>query len=87
MPPSTKGSAPTPGVDKNLFVRQILHVLKDSDLSLNMWFRRRNMGYAKSLKEKIWTHEGPSTKRKKNDEHMKAHVLRKKRKEIAMFSK
>jgi hypothetical protein len=40
-----------------------------------MWFRRRDMGYAKSLKEKIWTHEGPSTKRK-NDEHMKAHVLK-----------
>jgi len=64
-----------------MFVRKILHVLKDSDLSLNMWFRRRNMGYAKSLKEKIWTHEGPSTKRKKNDEHMKAHVLKKKKRD------
>jgi len=42
-----------------------------------MWFRRRNMGYAKSLKEKkIWTHEG----RRKNDEHMKAHILKKKKK-------
>jgi hypothetical protein len=35
------------------------------------------MGYAKSLKN-IWTHEGPSTK-EKNDEHMKAHVLKKRR--------
>jgi hypothetical protein len=43
---STKNSAPTLGVDK-IFIRQILHVLKDNDLSLNIWFRRRNMGYAK----------------------------------------
>ena len=37
-----------------------------------MWFRRRNTGYAKSLKmwthegpniKKIWTHEGPTTKK------------------------
>jgi hypothetical protein len=33
------------------------------------------MGYAKSLKEKIWTHEGQV---QKNDEHMNAHVLEKK---------
>jgi hypothetical protein len=31
------------------------------------------MGYAK-VKKKIWTHEGPSTK--KNDEHKKAHELK-----------
>ena len=36
------------------------------------------MGYTKSLK--IWTHESPSTKKEKNDEHMKAHVLKKERK-------
>jgi hypothetical protein len=36
------------------------------------------MGYAK--KEKIWAHEGPSTK-EKNDEHMKAHVLKKRKEE------
>jgi hypothetical protein len=46
---STKNSAPTLGVDK-IFIRQILHVLKDNDLSLNIWFRRRNMGYAKKRK-------------------------------------
>ena len=40
------------------------------------------MGYSKKL-EKIWTHEGPSTK-EKNDEHMKAHILKRER-EIAMF--
>ena len=59
-----------------------------------MWFRRRNMGYEKRFqknwahegpniyikKKKIWTHEGPSTK-EKNDEHMKAHVLKKREKE------
>ena len=28
-------------------------------------------------KKSIWAHEGPSTKEKKNDEHMKAHVLKK----------
>ena len=27
-------------------------------------FRRRNMGYAKRLKEKIWAHEGPSIKKR-----------------------
>jgi hypothetical protein len=43
-----------------------------------MWFRRRNMGYAKSFKKQIWTHEGPSTK-EKNNEHMKARILKKKR--------
>ena len=47
---------------------------KDNDLSLNMWFRRRDMGYAK--RKKIWAHEEPSTK-EKNVEHMKAHVLKK----------
>ena len=31
----------------------------------------------KDLRKK-WTHEGPSTK-EKNDEHMKAHVLKKER--------
>jgi hypothetical protein len=77
---STKNSAPTLGVDK-MFIRQILHVLKDNDLSLNIWFRRRDMGYAKKY---IWTHEGPSTK-EKNDEHMKAHVLKKGGRKIAMF--
>ena len=39
-----------------------------------MWFRKKH-GLYKSLK-KIWAHEGPCTKRK-NDEHMKAHVLKK----------
>ena len=33
----------------------------------------------KVYKKIIWTHEGLSTK-EKNDEHMKAHVLKKKRK-------
>ena len=47
-----------------------------------MWFRRRDMGYAK--RKKIWAHEEPSTK-EKNVEHMKAHVLKKKRKKIVMF--
>jgi hypothetical protein len=45
---STKNSALTRGVDK-MFIRQILHVLKDNDLSLNIWFRRRDMGYAKNI--------------------------------------
>ena len=56
-----------------------------------MWFQRRDMDYAKSLKN--WTHEGPNIKKEikkyghlkvqvqKNDEHMKAHVLRKKKEE------
>ena len=74
---STKNSAPTLGVDKNMLVREIFHVLIDNDLSLNKWFKRRDMCYAKGLKKKIWTHKGPSTK-EKNDEHMKAHVLKKK---------
>ena len=45
-----------------------------------MWFGRRDMGYAKREKS-IWAHEGPSTKEKKNDEHMKAHVLKKEKEE------
>jgi len=49
---STKNSAPTLGVDKNMLVREILHVLKDNDLSLNIWFKRRDMGYEKGLKKK-----------------------------------
>ena len=44
------------------------------------------MGYAKGLKKKIWTHKGPSTK-EKNDEHMKAHVLKKRRKRDSHISK
>jgi hypothetical protein len=44
---STKNSAPTLGVDKKLFVREILHVLKEiKDFSLNIWFRR-DMGQLK----------------------------------------
>jgi hypothetical protein len=35
-------------------------------------------------KKYIWTHEGLSTK-EKNDEHMKAHVLKKRGRKIAMF--
>ena len=47
----------TKGVDKNMLVREILHVLKDNDLSLNIWFKRRDMGYAKGLKkQKIYGH-------------------------------
>ena len=41
-----------------------------------MWFRKKH-GLYKSLK-KIWAHEGPCTKRK-NDEHMKAHVKKSRR--------
>jgi hypothetical protein len=37
------------------------------------------------VSKKIWTHEGPSTK-EKNDEHMNAHVL-KKRKKDSLISK
>ena len=48
-----------------MFIRQILHVLKDNDLSLNIWFKGRDIGYAKGLKKKIWTHKGPSTKEKR----------------------
>ena len=62
---STKNSTPTLGVDKNMLDREILHVLKDNDLSLNIWFKRRDMDYAKGLKKKIWTHKGPSTKEKR----------------------
>ena len=66
-----------------MLVREILHVLKDNDHSLNIWFKGRDIGYAKGLKKKIWTHKGPSTK-EKNDEHMKAHALKRRRK-IAIF--
>ena len=74
---STKNTAPTIGVDKNMLVRKILHVLKDNDLSLNIWFRKRDMGYAKILWKKIGHMKIQCTKRKKNDEHLKAHVLEK----------
>ena len=40
-----------------------------------MWFKRRDIGYKKVYKK--WTHEGPSTKRRKNDDHTKAHLLKK----------
>jgi hypothetical protein len=48
-----------------------------------MWFRRKNMGYAKSLKNidtwgskyKKVGHMKVQVQKKKNDEHMKAHVL------------
>jgi hypothetical protein len=47
-----------------------------------MWFRRKNMGYAKNLKK--YGHMKVQVQKKKNDEHMKGHVLKKKR-ERAMF--
>ena len=52
-----------------------------------MWFRRRNMGYAKSLKEKIWTHESPKHLKEKKDEHMKAHVLEKRDSHVLKIKK
>ena len=63
-----------------MLIRETLHVLKHNDLSLNIWFKRRDMGYAKGLKKNIWTHKGPSTKGK-NDEHMKTHALKKNKKD------
>jgi hypothetical protein len=45
MPPSTRSLDPTLGVDiKNVFIRKILHVLQDSDLSI---YGLGDMGYAK----------------------------------------
>ena len=55
----------------------MLHILKDSDLSLNMWFRGIDIGYAKSLKK----YGHMKVQVQKNDEHMKAHVLKKRRKD------
>jgi hypothetical protein len=46
-----------------------------------MWFRRRDMGYAKSLKK--FRHMKVQVQ--KNDEHMKAHVLKREERNIAMF--
>ena len=52
-----------------------------------MWFKRRDIGYAKSLQQKEYGHMKVQVKKwcghegsciEKNDEHMKAHVLRKK---------
>ena len=42
------------------------------------------MGYAKSLKEKKWTCEGLS---KKNDEQLKAHVLKRNKEKDSHVSK
>jgi hypothetical protein len=46
MLPSTKNFVLILGVEKN-GCRKILHVLKDSNLFLNKWFRTRDIGYAK----------------------------------------
>ena len=62
---STKNSSPTLGVDKNMLVREILHVLKDNDLSLNIWFKRRDMGYEKGLKKKKYGHIKVQVQKKK----------------------
>ena len=44
------------------------------------------MGYAKCLKEKtIYGHMKVQVQKKKNDEHMKAHVLKREGRKIAMF--
>ena len=52
-PPSAKNSAATLGVDQknnNIYVLGKYSMFqKDNDLSLNMWFKRRDMGYARSL--------------------------------------
>ena len=47
-----------------------------------MWFRRRDMGYAKTLKK--YGHMKVQVQKKKN-EHMKAHVLKREGRKIAMF--
>jgi len=88
MPPSTKNSAPTLGVDKKCLLDKYSMFYK-IEISLNMWFKRH--GLCKSMKmKKIWTHEGPRRKRKKigthdgpkvlkKDEHMQAHKKKKKK--------
>jgi hypothetical protein len=65
-----------------VFIRKILHVLQDSDLSI---YGLGDMGYAKVWEKiYIWTYEGPRKRKngdtwrsqgiEKNDEHMKAHI-------------
>ena len=54
-----------------------------------MWFKRRDIGYAKSLQQKEYGHMKVKVKKwrahkgscieKNDDEHMKAHVLKKKK--------
>ena len=50
-----KNSAPTLGVDKKCMFGKY-SMSKKIIISLNMWYRRRNMGYAESLKEKKYEH-------------------------------
>ena len=50
-----------------------------------MWFRGIDIGYAKSLKK--YGHMKVQVQKKKNDEHMKAHVLKKRRKKDRRVSK
>ena len=45
-----------------------------------MLFRRRDMGYAKREK-KVYGHMKVQVQKRKNDEHMKAHVWKKEKEE------
>ena len=74
-----------------MFVRKILHVLQDSDLSQYVVWETWAM---QKYEKKIWTHEGPRRKKyrdtwrsqgiEKKDEHIKAH--KKKKKEMIAMS-
>ena len=95
MPPSTKNSAPTLGVDKKCLLDKYSMFYK-IEISLNMWFKRHEL--CKSMKKKkIYGHmKVLEEKRKKNrdtwrsqgiekkDEHMQAH--KKKKKEMIAMS-
>jgi hypothetical protein len=66
MLPSTKNFAPTLGVDKKMFVRKILHVLKDGDLSLNKCLEEETWAMQKYEKNYIWTYESPRRKKSRD---------------------
>ena len=49
-------------------------------------YDKKNICGHMKVQVKKWTHEGPTLKKKKNDEHLKAHVLKKEEgRKIAMF--
>ena len=65
MPPFTQNSAPTLGVDKKMFVRKILHVLQDSDLS--QYLVQETWAMQKYEKEKKYMDTCRSKKKKYRD--------------------
>ena len=82
---STKNSSPTLWVYKKCLLGKYSMFWRDNDLSLNMWFRRRDMGYAKGEKQVYGHMKVQVQKRRKIMSTWRLMYWKKERRKIVVF--